>query len=109
MSLVDDIKHAKSIRSKKAAKNFLRRRNGRWARINARRAALIHEDVYNDSLTDEEKKELESLQKLTSRLMELAFPRPKMDNLDRLIKKLEAKHAGTNSSGNEGEGSVAEA
>lgn len=106
MSLEQDIKHAKTIRSKKDAKNFLRRRNGRWDRINARRHHLIHEDIYNDSLTAEEKKELELLQKLTSRLIELAFPRRPMNNyLDKVLKELEAKHAGTNSSGNEGEGS----
>jgi len=91
MSIEDDVKHAKSIRSKKDAINFLRRRNGRWDRINERRAELIDKDVYTNSLTPEEKKELESLQALTGRLVELAHPRrPAIRKLDKILKKLEA-------------------
>lgn len=92
MALEDDVKHARSIRSKKDAKNFLRRRNGRWDRINTRRADLIHKDVYNEPMTADEKKELESLQALTSRLINLAFSRPTMNRkLDKLLAKLEAQ------------------
>lgn len=92
MSLSDDIQHAKSIHTKKDAINFLRRRNGRWDRINARRAELIDKDVDTESLTTDEKQELDSLQALTGRLMELAYPRlPVIRKLDEILEELERK------------------
>lgn len=61
-----------------------------WPILNKRRFHLIRRDVRNEYLTPEEQKELEDLQQLASRYIQLVAPGPPDidEKMERLLKEM---------------------
>jgi hypothetical protein len=67
-----DLKRSAKMLTKDSCRRFAKRAT--YERINERRGELIHRDVYDHDLTEEETAELKALQKEVRRLVNVAFP-----------------------------------